>query len=448
MISPYVLLCSPYRFSSAIFQKLDRETVEKEWLSAIMPGTNTSTRPLLKMGLSANYGIEDAQGLLTEVARLEAGDYRVASEDVAAFIESRFSPEMKQIILVLQDLAGERGIQGFDDCRIIDVLTKAYAARLIDQASFDTLFAQQTQRIGVAYTSWQQYLASCVLGKLVQLVPASWSVTSQEEYLMTIYALSVSPTPIFTYGDFWENSDLTSLIGLLETILGPEVVAEVKTQQELDARTGIPGLDRPSDDLAAILDEFHLDPQALDLQRFRRISQLAEHVLWQPLVDQNLEWFISEKNGKEQAVLLMPQEFASYESAKWFWQNYPKYQDLHDEQIFAMLDGTFSLNAILTEKGIYQFKKKLFGKPSRIFTPWSEVVWKVNVDSDMGTCEISLGKKKVFDVFVSFDDLGLTAAQVAGLTTAQRRAFDDKWTQEMASYLETIPQRLQANREN
>lgn len=446
MKSPYLLLASPYRFSSAIFQKLDRETVEKEWLSAIMPGTNTSTRPLLKMGLSANYGIEDAQGLLTEVARLEAGDYRVASDDVATFIESRFSPEMKQIVLVLQDLAGERGIQGFDDCRIIDVLTKAYAARLIDQASFDTLFAQQTQRIGVAYTSWQQYLASCVLGKLVQLVPASWSVTSQEEYLMTIYALSVSPTPIFTYGDFWENSDLTSLIGLLETILGPEVVAEVKTQQELDARTGIPGLDRPSDDLAAILDQFHLDPQALDLQRFRRISQLAEHVLWQPLVDQNLEWFISEKNGKEQAVLLLPQEFASYESAKWFWQNYPKYKEIHDEHVFALLDGTFSVNAIVTEKGIYQFKKKLFGKPSLVLTPWQEVDWVVKFDSDFGSTKISLGKKTLFDVFVTFEDLGLSKEQVENLTSAQRKVFEEEWTQKMTQYLKDIPKRINACR--
>lgn len=447
MKSPYLLLASPYRFSSAFFQEVDKPLIDKELLSVVLSGTNAATRPLIKMGLQANYGITDQASLLQELERLERGDYRTIT-DLEDFMSNQVASAMAPTYQALLDLAGAAGLGGFDDCRIIDTLTKAYAARLIDQTSFDQIFAQHTQRIAASYTSWEQYLASCVLGKLLQLLPASWSITSQEEYLFAIYAFSVAPTPVFAFGDFWENSDLTNLTRILETILGQELVSEVKSQQELDARTGIPGLDRPSDDLAAVLEDFHLDPQAMDLQRFRRISQLAETVLWQPLVDQNLDWLISEKNGKEQAVLLLPQEFASYESAKWFWQNYPKYQDLHDEQIFAMLDGTFSLNAILTEKGIYQFKKKLFGKPSRIFTPWSEVVWKVNVDSDMGTCEISLGKKKVFDVFVSFDDLGLTAAQVAGLTTAQRRAFDDKWTQEMASYLETIPQRLQANREN
>lgn len=439
MQSPYLLLASPYRFSSAFFQEVDKPLIDKELLSVVLPGTNAATRPLIKMGLEANYGITDQASLLQELGHLERGDYRTIT-NLEDFMRHQVTSDMASTYQELLDLAGGAGLSGFDDCRIIDTLSKAYAARLIDQASFNQIFTQQTQRIAGAYTSWEQYLASCVLGKLLQLLPASWSVTSHEEYLFAIYAFSVAPTPVFDFGDFWKNNDLTNLTKILETILGQDLVSEVKSQQKLSIGTGLPGIDRPSDDLAAVLEDFYLDPKDIDLKRFRRISQLAEAVLWQPLVDQNLDWLISEKNGKEQDVLLLPQEFASYESAKWFWQNYPKYQDLHDEKIFAMLDGTFSLNAILTEKGIYQFKKKFFGKPSRLFTPWSDVEWNVNVDSNMGTCVISLGKKKVFDVFVSFDDLDFTVAQ--------RQAFDEKWTQQMTNYLKSIPQRLQSNQEN
>ncbi|WP_153048470.1 DUF1266 domain-containing protein, partial [Streptococcus suis] len=97
-----------------------------------------------------------------------------------SFIDGIGTPDVKDFYLSLNSLTGSQLIKGFDDCRIIDVLTKSYAARLITKEEFEELFTKQTERIKNSYQTWEQYLASCVMGKLLQYVPSSETITSVE----------------------------------------------------------------------------------------------------------------------------------------------------------------------------------------------------------------------------------------------------------------------------
>ena len=79
------------------------------------------------------------------------------------------------------------------------MLTKSYASRLITKEQFEEFFTEQTVRIENSYQSWEQYLASCVLGKLLQFVPNSETITSVEDYTVDVYSFCIAPTNVFSY---------------------------------------------------------------------------------------------------------------------------------------------------------------------------------------------------------------------------------------------------------
>ena len=144
-----------------------KKRLKKNFLSAILPGVNMLTRKFVLHGIKANFGIEDKNTLLAEVLSLQNGDYH-AYEDLDVFM-NLLDDEQKVLANKLVEMTKGRLIQGFDDCRIIDVITKAYAAKLINDNEFNEIFFAQAKRIEKDYDSWEQYLASCVLGKIVQM---------------------------------------------------------------------------------------------------------------------------------------------------------------------------------------------------------------------------------------------------------------------------------------
>ncbi|HEL2299546.1 TPA: DUF1266 domain-containing protein [Streptococcus suis] len=208
-----------------------------------------------------------------------------ALEDVSSFIDGIANPDVKDFYLSLNSLTGSRTIQGFDDCRIIDVLTKSYAARLITKEEFEELFTKQTERIKNSYQTWEQYLASCVLGKLLQFVPSSETITSVEEYVVDVYSFCIAPTNVFSYGTFWANHELANLTALLENFLPEEIVKELKARQNrVDYKGEIPGLTVPSNDLLASLEGTSIDPTFIDYERYQYLSELADYVFGLPLL--------------------------------------------------------------------------------------------------------------------------------------------------------------------
>ncbi len=449
MKSEYVLLCSPYRYNNVLSNEVNKQFIEKELINIMMPGVNIVTRNMIKTMLEENYGIVDYSSLKNEIDNLEKGNYyAIKLEKLSAFIDAISTPSVKDFYTALNELTNSSTIKGFDDCRIIDVLTKSYAARLITKPQFDEIFTKQTERIKNNYQTWEQYLASCVLGKLLQFVDASNTITSDYEYVTDIYSFCIAPTNVFSYGTFWLNHDLTNLTVLLEKIL-PAETKNIKSLQNLvNYNDKIPSLNAPSNELIAYFDETYTDTNLIDYDRFNYLNKLAEYVLWEPLVANNLEWMITEKNLKEQDALLLPSEFASYYSASEFWSNYNKYTELHEEHIFAMFKGVFNINVIFTEKAVYTFKKKLFGKPELIKINWDQVNFNTALDLELGTCEIRFDKQLIFDVYPAINDINLNDNVLNSLNSQERKAIEIEWQQKMNDFLKNISKRISEFKQN
>lgn len=444
MQSEYVLLCSPYRYNSVLANPVNKKFVEKELMSVIMPGVNITARNMLQTMLETNYGITNYVSLKKEIANLENGNYHALKlEEISSFLNGIENPIVKEFYLSLKNLTGDQTIKGFDDCRIIDVLTKSYASRLITKEQFEEFFTEQTVRIENSYQSWEQYLASCVLGKLLQFVPNSETITSVEDYIVDVYSFCIAPTNVFSYGTFWANHELSNLTALLESFLPEEIVEDLKSVQNLvNYNDKIPGLNAPSNYLIAYFDENYIDTNLIDANRYEYLSELADYVFWTPLVENNLEWLITEKNLKEQDTILLPAEFASYYSASEFWDCYKKYPELHNEHIFAMFKGVFSINVIFTEEAVYTFKKKLFGKPALVKMPWSEVELSATLDLEFKESRIHFDKKVISDVSPVISEIGLNENILENLNSNERKALENEWQQKMNEFLKGIPQRI------
>ncbi|MDY4010423.1 MAG: hypothetical protein SOY60_01955, partial [Fusobacterium gastrosuis] len=169
---------------------------------------------------------------------------------------------------------------------------------------------------------------------------------------------------------------------------------------------------------------------------------LADYVFWTPLVENNLEWLITEKNLKEQDTILLPAEFASYYSASEFWDCYKKYPELHNEHIFAMFKGVFSINVIFTEEAAYSFKKKLFGKAELARTPWNQVELNTSLDLEFKESRIHFDKKVISDVSPVISEIGLNENTLSSLNSNERKALENEWQQKMNEFLKGIPQRI------
>lgn len=444
MQSEYVLLCSPYRYNSILANPVNKKFVEKELMSVIMPGVNITTRNMLKTMLETNYDITNYVSLKKEIANLENGNYHALKlEEVSSFLNGIENPIVKEFYLSLNELTGSQIIQGFDDCRIIDILTKSYASRLITKEQFEEIFTKQTERIKNSYQTWEQYLASCVLGKLLQYVPDSETITGVEEYIEDIYSFCIAPTNVFSYGTFWVNHELANLTTLLENFLPEEIVKDLKSIQNLvNYNDKIPGLNAPSNNLIAYFDENYIDTNLIDTNCYKYLSELADYVFWTPLVENNLEWLITEKNLKEQDTILLPAEFASYYSASEFWDCYKKYPELHNEHIFAMFKGVFSINVIFTEEAAYSFKKKLFGKAELARTPWNQVELNTSLDLEFKESRIHFDKKVISDVSPVISEIGLNENTLSSLNSNERKALENEWQQKMNEFLKGIPQRI------
>ncbi|MCI5724863.1 DUF1266 domain-containing protein [Fusobacterium sp.] len=444
MQSEYVLLCSPYRYNSVLANPVNKKFVEKELMSVIMPGVNITARNMLQTMLETNYGITNYSSLKEEIDRLENGSYHALElEEVSPFLNGIKNLFVKEFYLSLNELTGSRIFQGFDDCRIIDVLTKSYASRLITKEQFEEIFTKQTERIKNSYQTWEQYLASCVLGKLLQFVPDSETITSVEDYIVDVYSFCIAPTNVFSYGTFWANHELSNLTALLESFLPEEIVEDLKSVQNLvNYNDKIPGLNAPSNYLIAYFDENYIDTNLIDANRYEYLSELADYVFWTPLVENNLEWLITEKNLKEQDTILLPAEFASYYSASEFWDCYKKYPELHNEHIFAMFKGVFSINVIFTEEAAYSFKKKLFGKAELARTPWNQVELNTSLDLEFKESRIHFDKKVISDVSPVISEIGLNENTLSSLNSNERKALENEWQQKMNEFLKGIPQRI------
>lgn len=437
MLSEYVLLCAPYRFESDYLNPLGKNRIEKELFSAIMPGVNFVTRKLILSGIKNNFGIVDKKSLIKQVNLLENGEYK-SPINLDEFISSIKNDKQKSAVNELLEMTKYRYEQGFDDCRIIDVITKAYAGNLIDDDEFKDLFFKHSYRIRDSYESWEQYLSSCILGKLLQTVAYSSTITTSEEFVSDIYSYCIAPTNVFSYASFWTNFELENLGKTLAKFMDIEYQKYESVKEDLD---------KPSLDLVKSLEDMGFDKNIIDYKRYKYLSEMADYVFWKPLTEANLKWLIVPQK-EEQDYLLLPKEFASINSSKYFWENYSKFNDLKEDNIFAFFVGNFSIKAIFTENQIYTFKKKLFSKAVVNPIKWSDVNLTCKIDVIMGV-KILLDGKTILEVlYPDFDMIGIGKNDIKSFDSKQEKEFSSKWEAKMNKVLSEIPKRIEEFKAN
>lgn len=433
MTSEYVLFCAPYRFEQDYLKPLTKQKVEKDLFSAIMPGVNMLTRKLILAGIKNNYDIVDKQSLEFQVDALENGDaYKspINKEELLKIIQEG---KQKQALMQILEMAKDRYDQGFDDCRIIDVITKSYAGKLIDDEEFREIFFKQAQRIQNSYESWEQYLASCVIGKLIQLVDSSITIKTSEEYVNDIYSYCIAPTNVFSFATFWTNSNLDNLGRALADFMNVEF-------EKIDAP--VVKEDGPSAELLSAFDEMYLSKDLIDKGRFEYLNEMADFVFYSPIVENELDWLLKEEK-REQEYILLPSEFFGLESGRDFWQNYAKFEELKNENIFAFFVGNFDVKAIFTEKNVYTIKKKLFGKPTLNPIKWSDVKLTSKVEFLWGV-NILLDGKKILEVFdPDYSKIGLGKSDIKALGDDKVKELGVSWEQKMNKVLSEIPQKIE-----
>ena len=108
-------------------------------------------------------------------------------------------------------IVGRSFLIGFDIARAVEVLKKSYEASFISEADcMDWL-----NRIGNAsesrFISWEQYLASCLAGKIFNLFDGterSLSILKETEFINAVFGLTLAPNKLLLSSDLWLDSDL------------------------------------------------------------------------------------------------------------------------------------------------------------------------------------------------------------------------------------------------
>ncbi len=431
MNSQYVLFCAPYRFDSSFNNYMSKEKVEKELLSAILPGVNMLTRKFVLHGIKANFGIEDKNTLLAEVSSLQNGDYH-AYEDLDVFL-NLLVDEQKVLANKLIAMTKGRLIQGFDDCRIIDVITKAYAAKLINDNEFNEIFFAQAKRIEKDYDSWEQYLASCVLGKIVQMCDEAPTIVTKEEYIYNIYSYCVIPTNVFEFSTFW-NNDLSKLAEILADIL------QIENNDTSHNNVSSFG-NAPSNELIQSFEQYR-NNNIFDKEKYPYLYEMASYVLWMPIVENNLLWMITPQKENEQSLLL-PAEFLTLESAHDFWFRHSDLAEISEHNIFAIFEGFVGIKAIFAEDGIYTIKKKLFGKKTIEHMRYQDAKFSCTLGF-MSGLKLSLNSKSIFEVMEpNFEMLGMPKKSIEKMENSELKSFASNWTPKLEKVFNDIPKRIE-----
>jgi len=232
-----MLLCAPYRFASS-YPGLTRgrrasgvddaalspaQARAGDGLLSVVPAPPDPSA--VRRCLKENFNIVDADSTRSAVDDLAAGRYRVNPQSFQTVLSAIV--EQSEAAGDIARIAGDRGPQGFDDCRIVDLLARAYAGGLLDEAAFVQALSGQGERIAASYSGWEQYHASCALGEMVHAGTAGWLVGRREDFLTAILECCFPLAQAFDRASYWPKADLREVGRLVSALLPPSTVGAV-----------------------------------------------------------------------------------------------------------------------------------------------------------------------------------------------------------------------------
>ena len=118
------------------------------------------------------------------------------------------------------------GFSGFRFTQIMTVIAGGVSCFYISKKYADKLFNTFGKIVEDVFQDWQEFFASCILGKREQMRmvlkrPSNpndkYPLTDQDEYLFNIKNAINAKIPIYEISNFWVNSDFSELINLFES---------------------------------------------------------------------------------------------------------------------------------------------------------------------------------------------------------------------------------------
>lgn len=369
MLSNLNLLASPYCADHTLLAKSYPAAIE-ELRDTQGPGWAALNRPASARALKNAFGVIDGPSAIAQCEELAAAAGSWADPLIAA-----------QQVPALAMLAGAAGARGFDDCRIVNVLTRARTAGYIDDGALAGLLESHARRTLVHYSGWGQYLASVIVGKTafqaMGATSGSHCIVPSQRILEAVHIMALSaPVTLFRAG-LWHPEDLSALIGAIEAI----IPAERARAARLGAGGWVATASHPLDAATTKV----LQATATDTGTFLRSRSLAQEVFWRPVGMARL-WPVFEDLRSSR---LPPWDLPAHgdgRAAKTFWRDVRLEREHWSGVPFLRISDGGRLTAVLTEQACVLVSRT---GVHRAFTP---VPW----EQARITATVSPGKQVAF----------------------------------------------------
>ncbi|MBF0697399.1 DUF1266 domain-containing protein [Actinomyces bowdenii] len=355
MLSNLNLLASPYCADHALLAKPYQAAID-ELRNTQGPGWAALNRPASVMALKNAFGVVDGRSAIAQCEELAVAAGSWADPLIAA-----------QQVPALAMLAGAAGARGFDDCRIVNLLTRARTAGYIDDAALAELLESHARRALAHYSGWGQYLASVIVGKTafqaMYATSGSPYIVDEHKILEATHIMALSAHLTLFPAGLWPPEDLSALISAIETLIPAE--------SSRAARLGVGGwvatAGHPLDAATTTV----LQSTATDAGTFLRSRALAQEVFWLP-VDMARLWPVFEDLRSSR---LPPWDLPAHgdgRAAKTFWRDVRLERKHWSGVPFLRISDGGRLTAVLTEQACILVAK---AGVHRTFTPvpWEQM---------------------------------------------------------------------------
>ncbi|VEG25767.1 DUF1266 domain-containing protein [Actinomyces howellii] len=333
MLTELNLLSAPIRFDDTLLNK-PYEDLLRELSDTEISGWGRLNRMAAARGLKGAFGITDAASTIARCEELAEADGAWADPMVAA-----------ETVPALAMLAGAAGARGFDDCRIVRILTLARTARHIDESQLADLLGRHARRIAQRYAGWGQYLASVLVGKAV--FQATFAVAGNDyiidprQFVDAVHVLALSAPVTLFRAPLWPGEDLRPLLGAVE----PFVDADAVRAHRLAASGWLATAEHPLDAATSKL----LTNKEASAGTFLRARDLAQEVFWHPVDMAGLGVVFDDLRRSRMPLWDLPAR-ADGSAAKAFWAGVHLDHSHWSGVPFLRISDAGRLTAVLTEE--------------------------------------------------------------------------------------------------
>lgn len=285
---------------------------------------------------------------------------------------------------------------GYDIARYIEVIRESYEVGYLTKEQANEQIDELALSVEKRFTSWEQFLASCLVGKCFKSGGKLFSnndILNINDYVKNIYDLIQSPNNILMSSGIWPNSNLNQLAFKLERAF------DLKPNKVADA----------------------LAEYGVNVQLKTKSVTLAYEKLFKPLEDAGLSLLFQGEKQTDHFYYAV----AESDEDVLFWKRFHTLKEDYElffskNEIPLFIFGSF----YLTNKAMYYTKRSLFRK-KLITTPIADLEYRIvpHIDSFSFTLYVNSSKMLLMKL-AKFSDLA------ADLNAGDRYALEQKFIKE------------------